>query len=326
MTKKKIKEPEQQLVVAEESEWEDAEDENGNSLPLLSSGEADDFKIPDLTNLTELRGMYDFAEAPSREYDPDTGEPDIELYEQDEEEKALMRNYRIGKMGVFGQEGSGKGVFLAWLARFTKMFWPTRTLITDYPLEATFERKYGKYTLVDPESMMEFIIKTEELAKKKIKDFKTEEEKQDWTIDGLANYGIVLRNSVMELDEFDVWANNRRSGSKVNDMIQGIFKRHRHYKILIVGACPDEHDLDKRVAPRLNYKVYCSPVDSMPDHFFYEFVTVSGMGIAGIRRISESRTFTLYGRPIYPLFWTDAPTAVISRTVGKKSFASKGKN
>lgn len=260
------------------------------------------------------RGMYDFPEAPSRAYDP-------QLFAQDEGEKDFLRDFQLGKMGIFGPEGSGKGVLLTWLAMRFKRFWPTRPLVTDFYLTDEFKQDFGDYIYMDQYIMMEQINKTEEMAAQVGKQL-SKEEKEEWLADGKA--GIVLRNAILLLDEFDNWANKYRCSSKVNEMIMGLFSRFRHFKMLVVGACPKKSKLNPDVQDDFMYEIYCRPHGKFPDRFDYTWFTISGMGPMGRKEVARTDTSEIYGRPVYPYFWTDAPVSVISKNRPKsKKIVSK---
>jgi hypothetical protein len=163
--------------------------------------------------------------------------------------------------------------------------------------------------------MLDQIERVEELAEHTGAHL-SREERDDWVAEGKA--GIVLRRAIVVVDEIDTWANKYRASSKTNEFVMGYMSRYRHFLSLFVGACPKKSKLNPDVRDDFMYEIYCSPDNYKPDYFNYVWLTISGIGPAGIQTVARKESSTIYGRPIYPFFESTAPVSVITKNNPRK--------
>lgn len=227
----------------------------------------------------------------------------------------FVRNYNVGFTVGTGPIGAGKDTFLAWMACVMRMLWPTRPLLAEFYFKPRFRELFGEYTYVDPQILFNWGLQVEELAKKLGQNL-TQQEIQEWLIDGTAGKeAIKLRDCIMLVNELRTWFYKRVSMSKTNRLGTGLLAGLRHAHMMWIGATQYLNELDPEgCQKKINYHVECRPDYYRPDWFNYTVHKIHGFSAGSWQAMGSSAYLEVYGRDVYPFFWSDAPVDIMPKT------------
>lgn len=273
-------------------------------------------------------------------------------------EALILRDYARGTMAVTGPPGAGKTQFDIWLAgKLYKYFY--RPIVADFHATPEFIAKVdGNFTFIDEDIFLEQLKEVDALAKRHGVQLSNEDRSQ-WMIDGKVPGSMKLRGCTLVFDEPDRWTDARRTSSNTAMVVSDLFKRWRHYDMLVVMSTPDIMDLDrKRVVKRFtaaadcealvtepNFEDYCylcaaQGLEPDPDEFLVWYQEALGNYLLGDyqalwfryrltrkRRVTlgsvidemGSDTITVFGPNFWKYFWTDQPSAGRSAIMKRKN-------
>jgi hypothetical protein len=228
----------------------------------------------------------------------------------DELEEALFwRAHARGTIGIFAPPGGGKTLLLTLIGLKMNYFFQ-RPVVMDYYPKQRFIDQVGKenFTYIDEDTLLQDLQEIDKLARHKDWNL-SKEKKTEWVIEGKGSSGIKLHGCSLLLSEIDRWVNCRRTGTKINELITDLFKRWRHYDIMVAGDCVDKADLDRqRIANRFSTTVYCNP---LPDNMFrYIFKSVEELTRGGVRHVAKTERLMVDGRDVYGYYFSRNPIAL----------------
>ncbi len=225
------------------------------------------------------------------------------------DEAIFWRDHARGTMGVFGPPGVGKTLLLTAAALKLNYFFK-RPVVMDYYPKQAFIDQVGEdnYTYIDEDTLLTDIQEIDKLARNKDWNI-TKEERSAWVIEGKGSSGVKLHGCTFLISEIDRWVNCRRTGTKINEIITDLFKRWRHYDILVMGDCVDQNDLDRqRIKDRFSCIVFPHPLGD--NKFSYLFKGVQKLTKGGVQHIATTERYTLDGRDIYRFYQTRNPISL----------------
>ena len=227
----------------------------------------------------------------------------------------FVRKYNIGFVVLTGPIGAGKDTGLAWWAMIMRMLWPTRPLLAEFYFKPRFKELFGDYTYVDPQILFNWANQIEELGKKMGQNL-TQQDIQEWLIDGKAGKeAIKLRDSIMLVNELRTWFYKRVSMSKTNRLGTGLLAGMRHAHMTWFGATQYLNELDPEgCQKKINYQVDCRPDPFRLDWFTYSIYRYHGFNAGSWQAGGSSSYLEVYGRDVYPFFWSDAPVDIMPKT------------
>jgi len=227
----------------------------------------------------------------------------------------FVRQQNIGFMVLTGPIGAGKDTGLTWWACVMRMLWPTRPLLAEFYFTPLFKELFGDYTFVDPQILRDWGNQVQELARKMGQSL-SREEIRDWLIEGKAGKeAIKLRNAIMLVNELRTWFWKRRSTTKTNELGQGLLATLRHSHMMWIGATQYVNELDPEgCQKKINYHVECRPDPYIPDWFNYSVHKIHGFNAGSWQAMGDSSLLRVYGRDVYPFFWSDNPAEIMVKT------------
>ena len=164
-----------------------------------------------------------------------------------------------GLMLVTGMPRQGKGTFGNVLAyKIKKYFSGKRILRDDHP-----KSLFGSYTLFNEDTVIDDVAKMNQIAKDDVpKDARSKKQKAElvedikkWTTE---KGEVMLQNSIVLLDEFWRYMNNRRPMSPMNLALSGLIKMWGHTDTLYMGLAQRQHDLDRFTClPYVTHEARC---------------------------------------------------------------------
>jgi hypothetical protein len=212
-------------------------------------------------NLTEeLEDLYDFTPSPDDSEFPPLNEG---LTEEEIAEAPIYNQLKRGVMVTTGEPGSGKETFMHFL------LFKLRTLFKGFNVMLDKKPRilFGKYIpfnetiLMDEFRMLDERYKT---GKSDIRHDFARYSKHKEKINELVNQwrGIneeLFYNCGMGLGEFWRYFYNRDPHNPMNKAISPLFKRFRHYDLLVLGSAPHLAELDiKSCLQYVTHEVRCS--------------------------------------------------------------------
>lgn len=223
------------------------------------------------------------AEVPTLELNPNLAPWEIE------QAKSLRRMTR-GVMLITGMPGSGKGLLANVIAWKLKHYFGFRILRDDRP-----RKLFGNYTPFNEDTLLSDVAKMEEIATGDLpKEVRTKKAKQKlteqlgkWrTIQG----DVMMKNSVILLDEFWRYFHNRRPMNPMGILLGGVVKVWRHLDCLIIGISQQRKELDRfSCLPYVTHEVRVSWSVTRPDTADCTFFPVRYVGSRGILEVTGKK-------------------------------------
>lgn len=257
-----------------------------------------DLPFEDRLSAEEIADMYDET--------PEAGADGLYGLELNEgltlEEQAKASKYALmsrGHMLVTGQPGSGKGVFGTSLAWTNRRLFRGKKVFLDFKPRALFDlgQDSNRYHLFNSEFMQNEIKKmaiqsgTEKILDENIASKNKKVSVKDKTkSEGLSLLAkewrkkneVLLRSGVLALDEFKRYCYNREPFSIENKVIGSLNSVWRHLDLLILGMCPQKHEIDQYTSLfYVTHEVRCS---AMTDghSFKYRIFKARYVGVKGV--------------------------------------------
>jgi len=220
-----------------------------------------------------LEELYDLSNDASTEM-PDLND---DLTPEEEAEAEFFNQLRMGLMLVTGDPGSGKNTWMFYL------LWKLKTLFKGFkvlldkkprmlfgpyiPFNETmvvteFQKLNDKYKGVESEAEIDFAENSQnkEMLNKIIREWMGNDE--------------LFGNAGMGLDEFWRYFYNRDPHNPMNRAISPLFKRYRHYPLLVIGNTPHKDELDiKSCLKYVTHEVRCTQTGIPGEHIYLIYTT-----------------------------------------------------
>jgi hypothetical protein len=207
-------------------------------------------------------------------------------------EYALMTR---GHMLVTGQPGSGKGVFGDMIAWTVRRLFANKKALLDYKPKPAFDLgyEYNRYNFFDPvfiameikkmakASGLKNLISNDDEEESELTNKNKRRSKKQAELEEIDNQNISiatkwrqdnevkLSKAVMVLDEFKKYCHNRNPHSLLNKTMGSIISVWRHLDLLILGMCPQKHEIDQYSSLfYVTHEVRCS---AMMDGHSYKY-------------------------------------------------------
>ncbi len=194
--------------------------------------------------------------------------------------------------------------------------------LNDFIAQMTTSIIERAYTYIDEDTILKDMQEIDKLARNK--DMSTQD-KMEWVVGGKGSNGVKLHGATLLISEIDRWVNCRRTGTSINSLITDLFKRWRHYDILVAGDCVDKYDLDRqRIVPRFSCIVYPHPLGN--HQFEYLFKSVQRLTKGGVIHQALNERIDLDGREFYGYYQTQNPIALEPTFRLRESKEKKGNN
>lgn len=162
-------------------------------------------------------------------------------------EAAQLRTISRGVMLVTGDPGGGKDLFGVSVCARQKYLFGRHALLDFLP-----KRAFGEYTLFNMPVMLREINKMAKLAgvegiegskdSEEVDQF-VEEATKHWALEGEGE--VLLKNSILYLQELKRYCYNREPHRRVNKFIGAINSVWRHLDLLVIGSHVLEHEIDR---------------------------------------------------------------------------------
>jgi hypothetical protein len=209
-------------------------------------------RFEDLVRLEDEAGLYD--ESPGFEDDNPYG---VELMpglsEEELEDSMIWMPYTRGVMLVKGPAGSGKGTFANPLAWKMKRYFG-KVVFMDYRPR----RLFGVYHPFNEAVLVEQLARMSNVATGDVMRA-DKKELEGMTSEWVSKYGMVLlRNSVLVLDEYKKYHYNRNPNNPMGKVLSQVYDIWRHMDILVIGIAQDKRELDRfSCIPKITFEVRC---------------------------------------------------------------------
>lgn len=228
----------------------------------------------------------------------------------------FARTYNVGFMVLTGPIGAGKDTGLTWWAMVMRMLWPTRPLLAEFYFKPRFKELFGEYTFVNPQILYDWGLQMEKLGEEMGTNL-SENDIRDWIVEGEGGerQALKLRNAICLVNELRTWFYKRVNMSKTNRLGTGLLADLRHAHMMWIGATQYLNELDPEgCQKKINYHVECRPDAERPDWFNYAVHKIHGFSAGGWQAMGDSSLLQVYGRDVYPFFWSDAPVDIMPKT------------
>lgn len=219
------------------------------------------------------------------------------LSESEIVEANVWRRFYYGVMLVTGRPGSGKGLWMIWLAHKMKRFFGRRILLDFKPREP-----FGLYVPFNEEVLMGELGKLREVAATAIprevrrNDKLKVEEVKALGAEWMATKGqVFLKGALLALDELKKYFHNRRPHNPLGITLGDGVTTQRHLDMLLVGATPLAREIDAfSFLPYVTHEVRCSwGSDGMAHYNIYQTVWISGKWGGGQLKLRQTKPFTM---------------------------------
>lgn len=164
-----------------------------------------------------------------------------------------------GLMLMFGMPGQGKGLVANMVAKKLNLYLGKKVLRDDIP-----KRLFGPYTLFNEDVLLDELermsmIARGEAVKKTMRSKNSITNAQNQISQWRTEKGdVLLKGSVLLLDEFWRYMHNRRPHNPMGILLGGIIKMWRHLDLMIIGIAQQKHELDQfSCLPYVTHEVRC---------------------------------------------------------------------